>query len=171
MVKDDWTGREFLQPASICLVKTKDSHLKGAIGELVAWKYLMRHCWVESVAATWPASSLLFESALGLRCLNKRQLAYLKDHINRGMHRWDFLAIRNEEIDSLKLHSKNVENVYLVEVKTGVVEKGLAGFRERLSSDYAKIIPKAKSFGFTPILLKVGLADDWTFHISCRELR
>lgn len=63
-----------------------------------------------------------------------------------------------------------MENVYLVEVKTGVGQKGLASFRERLSSDYAKIIPKTKSFGFTPILVKVQLADDWTFNISCREL-
>jgi hypothetical protein len=66
--------------------------------------------------------------------------------------------------------SDKVEKVYLVEVKTGVVEKGLADFGERLSSNYAKIVPKAKSFGFTPILLKVGLAEDWTFHISCGEL-
>lgn len=71
----------------------------------------------------------------------------------------------------MNLHSKNVENVYLVEVKTGVVEKGFASFRERLSSDYTKIVPRAKSFGFTPILLKVGLAQDWSFHISCAELK
>ena len=147
------------------LLKTKDSHLKGAIGELVAWKYLNRHCWVWSVAPTWPAH-LLVDNVLCSHYITKRQLAYLKDSLNKGRRRWDFLAIRETEI-----YSKNVENIYLVEVKTGVIEKGFASFRERLSSDYAKIVQRAKSFGFTPILLKVGLPQDWIFHISCAELK
>ncbi len=165
MAKDDWIGRDFLKPASICLVKTKDSHLKGAIGELVAWKYLMRNCGVWSVAPTWPAF-LLVDSALGSHYLNKRQLSYLKDNLNRGPRRWDFLAVRSKDIYS-KAENKQV---YLVEVKTGVVQKDQGAYRERLSKDYASIVPRAKSFGFTPILLKVELTDNWTFNISCREL-
>lgn len=93
MVKKDWTCQEFLKAASISLLKTKDSHLKGAIGELVAWKYLKRHCWVWSVAPTWPAN-LLVDDVLCSHYLTKRQLAYLKDNLNEGQRRWDFLAIR-----------------------------------------------------------------------------
>lgn len=170
MVKADWTANEFIQPASTSLVKTKDGHLKGAIGELIAWKYLKRHCWVWDVAATWPASRLLLADAVRSRYLNTRQLRYLKHHIYTGMHRWDFLAIREHEI-----HSKNVETRYLVEVKTGVMrnrQKGLRSFSPSLPrGDYTKMIAEVKSFGFTPILVKVGIGHDWTFHVSCKEFR
>jgi hypothetical protein len=174
MVKGDWTVNEFLLPASICFLKTKDGHLKGAIGELIAWKYLRRHCMVWSLAATWPASALLPDVVLS-KCLKARQLRYLKHVQYAGRYRWDFLAIRT--LDYLAVHSgkllpRNVENRYIVEVKSGVM-KDKYGFRVRLprTSDYSKIIADAKSFGFTPILMTVGFGDDWTFHVSCRELR
>jgi hypothetical protein len=75
--KANWTANKFLEPASTCLLKTADGHLKGAIGELVAWKYLRRHCTVWSVAATWPADVIMPDATLS-KYLKARQLRYLK---------------------------------------------------------------------------------------------
>jgi hypothetical protein len=169
MFKAHWTSKEFLQPASICLARTKDAHLKGTIGELVAWKYLRRYCHVWSVVAQWPVNILLGD-ALRSQYLKTRQVRYLKHHVLRGTYRWDFLAIRSAEF-----FSGNVQTRYLVEIKTGVMRKqkhGLRTFTPTLPkrSDYSKMIAEARSFGFTPILIKVGIGERWTFHVSCREL-
>ena len=145
------------------MLETKDSHLKGAIGELVAWKYLIKHFLVGGVAPEWTVPTNLDRSYL-----TKQQRRYLKMLYYRSekdIHRWDLLAMPVEDRDE----KAEERRVYLVDVKTGVPKRGPWTLRDRVYKNYREAL-RAKSSGFIPIIVKVELADDWTFNISSKEL-
>jgi len=144
------------------LLKTKESGLKGAIGELIAWTYLRRHnIWAYSLAATYPAYHFSYPRVTRrnytLFGLDRQQIEYLKTNIQHGPRRWDFVAIHRD-------HSAT----YLVEVKTVGTRKDVGTFRSKLPTPNE--ITKAKLLGFKPLVVRVELNEHWNFRVRCFEL-
>lgn len=156
----------------IDLLSTNDSSLIGAIGEIIAWKYL----WSRKIRAhrfaseypwlrDYPMNRLNFE----FPWLNKQQVEYLRNLWQRGPRRWDFIGVKYKRDSSGAVHSEP-EEVYSIEVKTrriGRERHDLSGlFKGKISED----IPEVKSRGFKPLLIIVDLLDNWKFKITYKEL-
>jgi hypothetical protein len=144
----------------IDVFKEKDTGFVGAIGELVAWKYLWRHKGIFCVgfgtripfAGTWSEESKFLN-----RELSKQQVDYLKHlakHLDSSERAYDFIG-----------HLKG-ENCfrYLIEVKT-TRQGTLHDTRKKVDE-----IMKAKSLGFIPLLVHVEFLQNWKFKVICMQL-
>lgn len=140
--------------------KEKDTGFVGAIGELVAWKYLWRYKKIFCVgfgtripfAGTWSG-----ESELSNRGLSKQQVNYLKHltkHLDSSERVYDFIG-----------HLKG-ENCfrYLIEVKT--TRQGTLHDTRKKADE----IMKAKSLDFIPLLVHVEFLQNWKFKVTCKQL-
>jgi hypothetical protein len=145
----------------IDLFKEKDTGFVGAIGELVAWKYLWHHKRIFCVgfgtriipfAGTWSGESKVLN-----RELSKQQVDYLKHlakHLDSSERAYDFIG-----------HLKG-ENCfrYLIEVKT--TRQGTLHDTRKKADE----IMKAKSLGFIPLLVHAELLQNWKFKVTCKKL-
>ena len=145
----------------IDLFKEKDTGFIGAIGELVAWKYLLRHrgmfCLSFSGNAKAFAGIWSEESEFINRGLSKQQVDYLTNlgrHINSSERSYDFIG---------RLRGENWV-CCLIEVKT--TRQGTLHDTRKKADE----IKKAKSLGFMPLLVHVEFLQNWKFKVTCRQL-
>jgi len=145
----------------IDLLKEKDTGFIGAIGELVAWKYLLRHKGIFCLSLTGNAKAFAGtwynESELLTEGLNKQQVDYLKDlaqHIDSSEPAYDFVGP----------FSGKTRFRYLIEVKT--TRRG----RLHSTRKKAEEIMLAKSLGFTPLVVHVEFLQGWKFKVTCKQL-
>jgi hypothetical protein len=78
---------------------------------------------------------------------------------------YDLIAVKRKRLPTGEV-VEEVEEVYLVEVKTRQDRTRLGGLKGRIPED----IQKAKSLGFKPLIIRVALLDNWTFEVTCEEL-
>ena len=150
----------------IDLLNVKDSALTGTIGELIAWKYLRMR---KGVMSWWFGGFphlVRFPFRKGevdyeIRGLEKRQIEYLK----AMPRRYDLITVKRKRLPTGEV-TEEVEEVYLVEVKTRQDRTRLGGLKGKIPED----IQKAKSLGFKPLIIRVALLDNWTFEVTCEEL-
>ena len=155
------------------LSKTRDSSLIGAIGEMLAWKYLRRkRIWAYKIGGWYPfPATYPFESGgsrYELRGLTEEQINYLKKMCLHESRRFDFVGIKRKRWSWAERNYKVVP--YLIEVKT----TGLVGERKdlygRMSGKIPEDIEEAKANGFKILLVIVKLLENWKYTITCQEL-
>ena len=146
---------------TIDLSKEKDTGFIGAIGELVAWKYLSRHKGLVCLSFRGDAKAFAgifdVDYALARRKLSKKQAKYLHQMlrgVNSSERTYDFIC---------PLSGESCYR-YLVEVKT-TRHGRLHGTRKKPDE-----IMKAKSLGFIPLLVHVEFLPNWKFKVTCKEL-
>jgi hypothetical protein len=145
----------YLPSMSISLFDTRDTSFKGAVGEMVAQKYLWnRHIVAIPLGAIYPPYLPRFPRP-SRNGLTAEQVRYLKRNWEHGPRRWDFWGYTRG------FH--NQASYYVVEVKTTSRIR-----RDSVQTD--EQILRAKRLHFRPLLLNVRLEDNWTFHVSCLEL-
>lgn len=154
------------------LSETKDSSLIGAIGEILAWKYLMRNRILIHKIGGLPPFSAVYPSRRGelnyeIRGLSAEQIEFLKEMCSSGPVRFDFVGIRRKW--SWK-KGDYVLTPYLIEVKT----TGPRGERKDLAGLVKGKIPQrveeAKDVGFKVLLVIVNLFSNWKYAITSLEL-
>lgn len=139
------------------LILTKDTGLVGAIGETFAWQYL------------WERGIIAFELGYGRRSfkpleafarledgLTKEQPLFLGDM--RRYLSWDFVGYSGTQ-------------ACLVEVKTSRPGKRVDGLRPEGRKGMALgDLLEAKRLGFTILLVKVELTENWQAIITDQEI-
>jgi hypothetical protein len=154
------------------LVDTTESTLKGAIGELLAWKYLSVHR-IQSYAL-YPYLELGInwdwkETKEKFSWLNAAQMEYLRRNDMRGPRRWDLVGLTGH-IETIRTQSGGkkfvMDELYLFEVKTGSTRKDMGPRSIARKMPPGDEVERVKGLGFKPVLVKVQLADDWNFNIS-----
>lgn len=100
-IKGRWTNNSVVGAMVIDLLNVSDSTLVGAIGELIAWKYLHRKgisvyrfgsTYFPSIHEKQPDLSDFFLEHC--KWLNKQQVDYLKNIYEYENRRWDFIGHR-----------------------------------------------------------------------------
>lgn len=164
MGEDEW---------ALDLAGTRDSSLVGGIGEMIAWKYLRsRKIWAHRIGGWYPfPSDYPFRSgepSYELRGLNDRQVEYLKEMWLHGPRRYDFVGVRRRR----GRHGLvgEVEEVYLVEVKTTGPGSGRQALQGCMRGKIPEDVEAAKALGFSVLLVGVRLLGDWRCEVACREL-
>jgi hypothetical protein len=159
---------------TINLFESTESSLKGAIGELIAWRYLHVHrIWSYSLHTVLGAGHVLGIELENQKpdWINEAQAAYL---VKGGFPRtWDFVGVRKRDKLKKKWKTKEgwrfkyetvVEAIYLFEIKSG--------WKKNIGSDgRGKIPPRdeielVKSLGFVPALIKVQFTEGWTADVT-----
>jgi len=150
------------------LAATKDSTLIGTIGELIAWRYLTRMTkvfpmWFGAGSYFYPQYPRRSKTDYEINGLDEAQIRFLKNMPRR----YDFIVVKRRKIGQGLLGAP--KKVYLIEVKAT-----LKGKRRDLKGGMKRKIPKdiqkAKTLGFTPILIIVEFLDNWKFKVTCKEL-
>ena len=138
----------------INLWKTKDSSLLGEVGEVLAWKYL----WAKGLLV-WPLWRVV-GLHLFSNYLSEDQANYLDGYASRTS------ATYKRAVDLVGIDRRRGQP-YLVEVKTTCSDRYRYDSRKFPSLQQRS---EAKSIGFKLLLVIVQLADNWKFHVACREL-
>ena len=138
----------------IDLWKTKDSHLLGQVGEVLAWKYL----WTQGITV-WPFWRVVAEQLFSGE-LTKKQLDYLEGYRSMAS------AAEKRAFDLVGVRRRK-RQACLVEVKTTRSERYRYDTRKFPSLQQRL---EVKSLGFKLLLVVVRLMDNWKFSIACKEL-
>jgi hypothetical protein len=180
-IEGHWTNDSVAGEMTIDLLNLRDSALTGTIGELIAWKYIRMRTGVMSWWFSGFPHLVRFPFRKGeidynlyrrhripfpsdevdYNGLRKRQIEYLKT-LPRS---YDLIAVKRKRLPTGAL-TNEVEEVYLVEVKTTQDRTRHGKFKGRLPED----IQEAKSLGFKPLLIIVELLDNWTCQVTCEEI-
>lgn len=152
---------------------TRDSSLIGGIGEMIAWKYLRgRGIWSHRIGRWYPFPAdypfKRSELSYQLEGVSGDQVDYLKNMCLRGPRRYDFVGTRRRH-DPHGLAGE-VEEVYLVEVKTTGPGPGRHDLDSHMKGRVPEDIETAKALGFTVLLIVVRLFDNWGCKVTYREL-
>lgn len=145
---------------------TKDTGLVGAIGEVIAWQYLWKNRIVASrfgQGRPWFIDKLRGEAEPDFQrsWFTEQQTNFLIDLFKQSPRRWDFVGIRHYP----------PEQRYLVEVKTRRPRKNRHDLRGSLKGLITEDQKRAMSLhGFKPLLVVVGLLDNWRFEVTLKEL-
>ena len=165
-IEGRWTNNSIAGEMTIDLLNVRDSALTGTIGELIAWKYLRMR---KGVMSWWFGGFphlVRFpfrkgELDYGIHGLGKCQIDYLK----RLPRSYDLIAVKRKRLPTGAV-ANEVEEAYLVEVKTTEDKRRRGNFKGKLPED----IREAKSLGFKPLVIIVELLNNWTYQVTCREL-
>jgi hypothetical protein len=156
-----------LGPESIYLMENTElmtNTVRGAIGEIIAWQYLVKKLYpafVQSLQGATPCQAEKYNPNFPFHTepLMHKQRYYLDGHFKRS---WDFIA---------NTRTRRSRNVYLFEVKTSSqTTRHRASWRNRRKIPASREIEKVKSLGFTPILVKILFSHNWKVDISCECL-
>jgi len=155
------------------LTRTMDSSLIGVIGEIVAWKYLRSgRIWAHRIGGWYPFPACYpFHTGKPryvFRGLSQRQNEYLKNSYLHGPRRYDFIGVKRRCLAPGFVG--DVEEAYLVEVKTTHSKSVRYSLRGGLKGKIPSDVEKAKAAGFRVLLIIVTLLKDWKCDIVCREL-
>jgi hypothetical protein len=160
-IEGHWTNNSIAGEMTIDLMSVRDSALIGTIGELIAWKYLRMRKGVLSYWFGGFPHLIRFPFRRGdfdyeIHGLGKHQIEYLKTMPRT----YDLIAAKRTPFVG------EVEEVYLVEVKTTQDRTRRGKFKGRIPED----IQEAKSLRFKPLLIIVEFLDNWRFQVTCEEL-
>jgi hypothetical protein len=155
------------------LADTKDSSFVGAIGEMIAWKYLRdRRIWAHRIGLWYPyPADYPFrkgEPIYEREGLNGEQVEYLKSRTLHGQRSYDFIGFKRKRLPGGRVGE--VENVYLVEVKTAGPAASKSWTERGVKRKIPEDIERAKALGFKVLLILVELFDDWKCTVNCKEL-
>jgi hypothetical protein len=178
------------------LVGRNASNLRGAIGEIIAWDALRRMGIHAFKIGTWnffPEGYPYWRGELNNehRFLTREQAEFVENKVRNNIMEFDFVGIRLKEgrefsiteVENMEdfmagkekgikkfATAKDVESVYLIEVKAGH-PRTVRHYAENPTKAFAlENIEKAKEIGFKVLLIIVELLDDWKCRTSYREL-
>ena len=153
-----------LETESINLLKTSkymSNTVTGAIGEVIAWQYLAKKLYpgfVQSLQGATPCQAETYPQSSRYGLTDEQKL-----YLGRGRG-WDFIA------DD---YAQKPRIIYLVEVKTSgqyASTRHTPSWHDRRKLPRDEQINKAKRLGFTPILVKIFMKENWRVDISCENL-
>lgn len=175
------------------LVGRNASNLRGAIGEIIAWDVLRKmgiHAFKIGAWSFFPEGYPYWSGELNNehRFLTRKQAAFVENKVRNGIMEYDFVGIKLkhglpyvvevENIDDFMNGKemgesppvKEVEDVYLIEVKAGHPRTVKHYTQNPTKAFTLENIEKAKRVGFKVLLVIVELLENWKCRISYREL-
>jgi hypothetical protein len=144
--------------------KFMSNTVRGAIGEIIAWQYLAKKLYpsfVQSLQGAIPCQAETYDPQNSRYALTDQQKRYLDGRFRRA---WDFIA--DDYAQKLRI-------IYLLEVKTSgqyTATRHPPSWHDRRKLPRHEEINRVKRLGFTPILVKIFLKENWRVDISCENL-
>ncbi|MBX5321256.1 MAG: hypothetical protein QHH12_05715 [Candidatus Bathyarchaeota archaeon] len=166
------------------------SNLIGALGEIIAWDVLRKMGIRTYKIGAWnffPEGYPHFRDRK-ITFLTRKQTEFVENKVRNNMIEFDFVGVKLKhglpyviEVENINdfmngktrgksLSTKKVEDVYLIEVKTGRGANIRHYSKNPIRAFSPENLEKAKAIGFKVALVVVELLENWKCRISYREL-
>lgn len=155
------------------LFNKKASNLIGALGEIIAWDTLRKKegIWAYKIGSWnfFPEGYPNFRDK-GLSFLTKEQAEFLENKEANQIVEFDFLGVKSEHRFLGTPTEREIQGVYLIEVKTGR-RANIRRYKNNPAQAFSlENVEKAKTIGFKVSLVVVELLENWKYRFNYEEI-